>query len=147
MKKQNYIILFLAFLFSNAFAQIPQRVVSHLLNENFEMAQAYFDSTKTIDAKDSVSTKTPLMFAAQSGFVEFLNYCLANKADVNEKTILGETALVFAVQEAQEDAVRILVEHDADVNIKTKLSQTPLIIASGKGNLEIVKMLVEKGPL
>lgn len=58
--------------------------------------------------------RTPLILAAQLGFVDGIRVLLANGADVNGTNSRGETALIYAVQARDIAATRALVEGGAD---------------------------------
>ena len=77
--------------------------------------------------------KTPLMLAAQYGYLDSVKLLLANGADINRQTAeancWGEedgfciahgkrTALMYAAQEGQFDVVKYLVEQGADVSLQ-----------------------------
>ena len=56
------------------------------------------------------------MLAAQNGLTALVTNLLANGADVNQTTGIGETALMRAARNGHETVVATLIEAKADVN-------------------------------
>lgn len=93
---------------------------------------------KTFDKKFDIDEpnwfgKTPLMLAAQYGFLDSVKLLLANGADINRQTFAMDcwegdanfcithgkrTALMYAAQEGQFDVVKYLVQQGADVSLQ-----------------------------
>ncbi len=67
-----------------------------------------------LQSRDGTS---PLMLAAQIGWVEGAEQLLARRANVNLANARGETALIFAVQRRDLPMVRLLRSQGADVNL------------------------------
>ena len=77
--------------------------------------------------------KTPLMLAAQYGYLDSVKLFLANGADINQQTSAEEcwdsntsfcinhgkrTALMYAAQEGQFDVILYLIEQGADISLQ-----------------------------
>lgn len=62
--------------------------------------------------------RTPLMLAAQLGFIDGIRVLLYRGADVNATNSRGETALIFAVQARDPNTVRVLIDEGADPDQK-----------------------------
>lgn len=77
--------------------------------------------------------KTPLMLAAQYGYLDSVKLLLSNGADINRQTEATEcwennkgfcinhgkrTALMYALQEGQFDVAKYLILHGADISMQ-----------------------------
>lgn len=77
--------------------------------------------------------KTPLMLAAQYGYLDSVKLLLSNGADINHQTLATEcwenekgfcithgqrTALMYALQEGRFDVAKYLIQQGADVSLK-----------------------------
>ena len=100
--------------------------------------------------------KTPIHFAAESGYVKNVKYLMEHGANIHDPDNSGRTALFCAAfagtsskpNEALE-VIELLVKHGADVKVKDRFTgDTPLhIAASGfhDKSKEIIACLVQKG--
>jgi len=84
---------------------------------------------------------TPLMTAAQKGYVEIANMLVTAGANIDAFTPEGSrTALVYAIDKGHTEIAKLLIaKAKASCNFKALAS------AIDKGNTEIVKLLVAKG--
>ncbi len=77
--------------------------------------------------------KTPLMLAAQYGYLDSVKLLLSNGADINHQTLATEcwenekgfcithgkrTALMYALQEGQFDVAKFLIQQGADISLQ-----------------------------
>ena len=119
-----------------------------------------------------VPDKTPLMYAAENGHIDCVNFLIEYGADVKLENDCRETALTYAVQKGNlsclpplidreadvnegllsaarfehVECVRYLIERGASVNKRQMYSgHAALSEASGSGHYECVKFLIEKG--
>lgn len=76
---------------------------------------------------------TPLMFACESGKIEYVEYLVANGANVSAKDDSGWTALHYAAgspiqypEDRAERIIKLLVERGADINAKSQERTSPL---------------------
>ncbi len=102
---------------------------------------------------------TPVLRAANGGYVEIVNILLEAGADPSFERETGYSlpdkpgyrnrgywsALMFAVRGNNLNLVRTLVIAGANLETYYINSHTPLMFASGIGNPEIVKLLIESG--
>lgn len=83
--------------------------------------------------------KTPLMLAAQYGYIESVKLLLENGADINRQTIEDEcwsndeslcithgkrSALMYAMQEGQYEVAKYLLNHGADISLQDTKGKT-----------------------
>jgi ankyrin repeat protein len=91
--------------------------------------------------------KTPLMCAAEAGYLKVVTLLLVNGVEVDAKDNLGSTALMKAAEEGQLDIVKLLMNKGADVNLKDKSGFTSLISAAlrEKSSLDVFQLLLDRG--
>lgn len=70
--------------------------------------------------------KTPLHFAAERGDDGFVEYLIANGAQINAKDSSSSTPLHEAVRNGRISSANLLIEAGADVNIRDSAGNTPL---------------------
>jgi ankyrin repeat protein len=71
------------------------------------MAKLLINKGANINAKDSKS-RTPLMIAAEKGYIEIVKPLINRGADVNVRRHDGETALGIALQKGNFNTARLL---------------------------------------
>ena len=87
----------------------------------------WYDYTSPIDA---AKYSTPLINAANGGYIEYARMLLERGAAIDARGQLGRTALHWAIMEGHHEAVRLLLEHGADVNVRDESGYTPYRMAS-----------------
>ncbi|KAJ5094661.1 hypothetical protein N7456_010522 [Penicillium angulare] len=98
--------------------------------------------------KATVSSKSPLYYAARFGLVEIMDrLIIENKHAIDEKGNQGETSLSIACRSGNLQIFEKLLANEADIECVDDLGDTPLSISALNGHLEIVKLLLEKGAL
>src|SRR5260370_10422126 len=98
------------------------------------------DNRDRVFSKDDEYDWTPLHFATQKGHKDVAELLLANKADVNAKSIGGETPLHVAALNGQKELAELLLANKADVNSRTIDEQTPLHFAAFNGQKELAEL-------
>ena len=90
---------------------------------------------------------TPLMEAAQGGFVEVGKILLERGADVAATPISSsrDTALGIAAEKGHFAFVQLLLSKNAPVDVKNKRGATPLWLACNSGHPDVVKILLQHG--
>ena len=90
---------------------------------------------------------TPLMEAAQGGFVEVGKILLDRGADVGAVPVSSsrDTALGIAAEKGHFQFVELLLSRNAPIDVKNKRGATPLWLACNSGHLEVVKLLLQHG--
>jgi ankyrin repeat protein len=91
------------------------------------------------------SGSTPLMGAAQGGYVDIAKALLAGGANPNKKDVLGHTSLMVAVVHNKPRIVELLLRHGADVNAPDINGHTALSVAKRENYSEIVLLLENSG--
>ena len=89
--------------------------------------------------------RTLLMYEAQRGRLDRVQWLLARGAPRDARDNWGRTALIWASDNGHTDIVRALVAGRADVNIATINGWTPLHYASAPGHTDIVRALIAGG--
>ncbi|XP_053200962.1 myotrophin-like [Panonychus citri] len=93
-----------------------------------------------IDINEQIDGRTPVIYAADYGQKEILEYLIKIGANVNSTDKHGITALLAAIWEGHTDCVKLLLDSGADTKLKTP---------DGKSYLEVadkaeVKSLLEQ---
>lgn len=78
-------------------------------------------------------SETPLMFAAQSGYVSVIELLLQKNAAKEAKNNEDETAIFYAVKNNRYDATKALIEAGAIVETVNRFGDTPKSIAQDNG--------------
>ncbi|MDH4120331.1 MAG: ankyrin repeat domain-containing protein [Deltaproteobacteria bacterium] len=100
---------------------------------------------ETADANDQDAEGfTALMYAAQFGNNDLIQFLLSKGAKVNTANDKGMTALMLAVSNKHPETVKILLNAKADINQKNKDGGTALMLAATK-DASLVKLLLERG--
>jgi len=85
---------------------------------------------------------TPLMFAADNGFLETVKILVLNGADVNKKPENQISALVSAVINNNIDIAELLIRHEADINDTDSYGVSSLIYAAAYNYYDLCDMLL-----
>ncbi|KAK3727511.1 hypothetical protein QZH41_018374 [Actinostola sp. cb2023] len=113
-------------------------------------------SWQAVDSPDKFGI-SPLMVAAQKGYVDIAQTLLDNKADVHFQNSSGKTALVMAcfsgwtplmrvaATSGNANVAKILIHHGANVNSMDRDRKTVLMNAALIGSEPLVKLLVKRG--
>mmetsp|Transcript_66770 Transcript_66770/g.145657 ORF Transcript_66770/g.145657 Transcript_66770/m.145657 type:complete len:432 (-) Transcript_66770:111-1406(-) len=95
---------------------------------------------------DIYAMRTPLGFAAESGFLDVVSALVSAKANLESHSEAGRTALWLACRSARADVVRLLLSHGADTSAKDGEGLSPLEAAtSGSCQEDIVSALLTHG--
>ena len=100
---------------------------------------------KDIENCTDQTGRTPLMYAADGGNPDTVQWLIRHGAKVNAKSNNGITPLLVAAESLPE-VVDTLIQKKADVNAaRTDSKLTPLIAAASNGHTEAVKSLIKAG--
>ncbi len=104
------------------------------------------DGGMPVDKPDAAG-QTALMYAAQTGRIEVIEYLLSKGADINAQSgVFGlGTPLIYAASGNRLEAIELLIDRGADIDATTSRKSTALMIAAAQGHVEAVKLLLEKG--
>ena len=91
--------------------------------------------------------RTLLMFEAQRGRLDRVQWLLARGAPRDARNYLGATALFWASENGHTETVRALIAAGAGVNIVDSRGWTPLRLAITLGNTAIVHALRDAGAM
>lgn len=104
------------------------------------------DAGAQINIQEDAFHKTPLHYAAESGYDDILNLLLKAHADVDKQSISGMTPLHCASLRGKTRCVELLLTHGACVNTHDIVDeQTPLHSAAQQGHTDVVKILLAHG--
>ena len=103
----------------------------------------FLNSGVNINSKD-FSNRTPLMYAAEDGATEIIDYLLKNGANINEIDIRGESALIIALKNHNINAAKFLIESGADLSIINEEDKNALAIAQDIDSTEIIELINNK---
>ena len=98
------------------------------------------DNPELVFSKDN-NSRTPLYYAAAKGHKDVVELLLANKVEVNPKSIDGSTPLHEAAMAGHRDVVELLLANKAEVNTKNGNGMTPLDYAETRGRKDVLELL------
>ena len=110
----------------------------YLLNDTITARLHGYDPTPSPPWEDVWHKRWPTA-------ADFLEWALANGADINAKDVDGRTALHWAAWYGYTEAVKLLLAVGADVNAKDDLGRTALHWAAWHGCTEVVALLKAHG--
>lgn len=99
----------------------------------------------SLDFKDAVSQRTPLLCAAFKGCDMRVYTLLEYGVNTEARDSNGHTALLLACKYGETRIVRYLLEHGADTEASTRSGKTALIQAFQKGDHGAVEVLLKHG--
>lgn len=123
------------------------REILHTLGEQEERASK---ASKLIARYPQLARQDGVMiFAADTGDVNFCRQCLEAGADPNERTESGQLSAIFwPTYHGQIAIVKLLIEHGADIDVRFPefdLDRTLLHIATRENNYEVCQLLIDAG--
>lgn len=106
-------------------------------------ATTLLSSTNHVDvnAEDPYGN-TPLMIAADRGYMEIAEELIAHEAKVNAVDKYGQSALMYAAFSGHFNLAKLLLEHRAKVNHASLYGQTALMKAAYGNSLPIITLLL-----
>ena len=114
-----------------------------VLSGKIEKVKFLVEKGMDIHKKDKTWECTPLISAAEHGYLDIIEYLLDKGALINDVDKCGETALMHASSRGHFDVVKLLCSKGADINIKN-YGYSAVMLASGERHVEIVKFLAKK---
>ncbi|EXM13343.1 hypothetical protein FOTG_18201 [Fusarium oxysporum f. sp. vasinfectum 25433] len=104
------------------------------------------DDGAEIDAGDSESGRTPLLWAAENGHEAIIKLLLDRGAKIEaENWNNGQTPLLCAAKNGHEASAKLLLDKGAKIEAKDRDSLTPLLRAANNGHEAIAKLILDKG--
>ena len=106
--------------------------------------KAEVNSGTDVNSTDFIG-QTALMYAAEQGRIEVVEYLVENGADVNAKSSAKGrgTALIYAASVNRVVVMEYLLKHGADINATTYNKETALFWATAKGYIKAVNLLLK----
>ncbi len=102
------------------------------------IALPWFD----LNAKNtSHGNRTPLMYAAEKGYLKTARFLLQKNVNIDDKKSDGLTPLMFAAYNNRKEIVALLLEKGANINDTDHDGRTALMIATDNGHHDIVDIL------
>ena len=109
-------------------------VLRAIRQNDLENLQTLIENCADINAVVPTFGNTALMFAAQNGNEDIVDYLLSKNADVNAKSIDGFTALIVAANVGYRSIVEKLLSAGADVCAKTDELKTAIDYADPRNS-------------
>jgi len=101
-------------------------------------------SLEGLESPRDATGATPLLIAAQEGWITIVELFIEKGANVFSKNFQGATALILSSREGKLDVVSKLLEIDADlVYEETKSGHTALHACSAEGYQDVCRLLLE----
>ncbi|MEC4735587.1 MAG: ankyrin repeat domain-containing protein [Wolbachia endosymbiont of Halictus tumulorum] len=130
---------------ANVLARNSHHTVLHsaVRSDDGEVVKLVLKETQSpcIDAKDTEGD-TPLMWTAETGYVNAAQVLLEYGASVEAKNNNGMTALHWAAKNNHIEVMKLLIGKGANVNVQDNYGKTPLNCAREEGHGEIAGYLV-----
>jgi ankyrin repeat protein len=98
-----------------------------------------------VNARETTSGQTALMWAAAQIHPAVTRALIANKADVRLRSSGGFTALLFAARQGDTESARALIAAGADLNDAAPDGSTALLVATASAQEATALFLLEKG--
>jgi len=109
-------------------------------------ARGVFNRVPKIDpGHPSYNGASALVWAAEKGYTDRIDFLLTAGADLNAATEDGFTPAFIAAQEGHAPCLQVLAERGADLNAATKDGFTPAFIAAQNGHAPCLQVLAERG--
>lgn len=103
----------------------------------------YDANNELVNQQDSFG-KTPLMYAAEGGYVNILKVILSDKSLINISCNDGWTALMYATHKGALDIMSLLIAHRAELEcLDNSFQQTPYLIACKAANTDAASLLLK----
>ncbi len=142
------ILLSVTCFFSYILLSAPMVHASALLeavqNKNMQEAEKLILDGADVNEKGK-NNMTPLIYAADMGYVDMVALLLKKGAEVNAQTEDGITAVMSYGAWVDASIIKMLLEHGANPNAQTVSGFTALMGAAMKGRVDIMQLLIEKG--
>lgn len=106
---------------------------------------------KVLEAKEAnVDTPdkygyTPLMQAAQKGYLDMMELLIKNDADVNQQNEAGKTALMLSAFAGKTNICKELRAHGANYKVQDRGGSTALHWAMHSENAELIQYMIDDG--
>jgi ankyrin repeat protein len=97
-------------------------------NKEFDNKKYLITLNKLIDENGNNN----LQIAVKRHLIEFVQYFIDKKLDINYQNNFGDTALHIAMVEENLDIIQLLLNNNADLLIKNNERKTPFDLASGE---------------
>lgn len=155
--RRNIFFLVILILYTPVIAQVQDSIISSWKDKNIdELNEKLLDAAflgnddivlTLLEAGADPNTSmrngiTPLMFAADNGFLKTVKILVLNGADVNKKPENQVSALVCAASKNNMDIVEILIRHEADINDTDSYGVSSLIYAAAYNYYSLCDMLL-----
>ena len=112
---------------------------------NLDKVRAEIEGGTSVDSRDA-SGQTALMYAAESGRMEVVEYLVSKGADVNaESKLTLITPLFYATSFNRLDVMEFLIANGAKVDALSNWENTALFWAAALGRVDAVNLLLENG--
>jgi ankyrin repeat protein len=85
---------------------------------------------------------TPLMFAAQNGYLEICKLLVENGATIERRSLNGRSAFLLAVKSGNFEVSKYFIEKGAEINSRDIYGRTALIYSAFAGDSAICQLLI-----
>ncbi|XP_074598048.1 myotrophin-like [Brevipalpus obovatus] len=117
---------------------MSSELVWSVKNGDLEQVKELITKQK-ININEQIDGRNPIVYAADYGQREIIEYLISQRADVNAPDKHGITALLAAIWEGHYDCVKLLIEAGANTDLKTPDGRSYLEVAEKQ---EIKSLLV-----
>lgn len=118
---------------------------SAILRQNFSELERILETREApIDATNKFG-HSPLMVAAEKGYVDMMDALVDGGADVNFQNDAGKTALMMAAYGGQRGSVDQLLRSGASFDLRDRGGSTALHWAADSGNTDLIEWMIDRG--
>ena len=103
--------------------------------------------SSTLNAKDDVSSSTPLHYAAEHGHLALVEYFLSKRAFKNNRNVNGNTPLLNAIINGHIEIVKLLIENGAFTFIVNNEGNGPLHLAAMNDSSTVLEWLLKNSKI
>lgn len=120
-------------------------VHSAILRQNLSELERILETREApIDATNKFG-QSPLMVAAEKGYVDMMDALVDGGADVNFQNDAGKTALMMAAYGGQREAVNQLIRSGASLDLRDRGGSTALHWAADSGQTNLIDWMIDRG--
>ena len=115
-----------------------------IINGFINSTVAVYDANSELVNQQDSFGKTPLIYAAEGGYVNILKVILSDNTLINTSCNDGWTALMYATNKGALDIMSLLLAHKAELEcLDNNFKQTPYLIACKTANVDAASLLLK----
>ncbi|XP_063436881.1 uncharacterized protein LOC134718316 [Mytilus trossulus] len=126
-------------------ASWDEKLLKAAENGNIKEVELCIKNGASLECRDDDSGRTPLMWAAEGGHLEVVNYLVTHGSQLEAIDPYGMTPLMLAAWFRHLEVVTYLVTHGSQLDATSKSGRTALHHAAQNGRIDVTKWLIDQG--